>query len=329
MKKTSTVAVFVLVVVVLVGLGVLFYEAIPKIAAERASFGVAVLIISVEAALFVLGVFVGYLYGRSVQSRSAVMEMRNRFAGALDFERKERLRLERNLFEANQVMISLRDQLSDQQAQLKKASSNKIKMDQATKIEMYQAKKMKDEITNLTAIHGKLRTDLARRKDRVADLQAELSVAQTEIEEARTETAQLENSLAPFSPVSQLSVDGVSLRDILERIVVLDGVRMALVADDYGLVVDAVGTEIQPETLAAISNLMERFGPQLRDILPIGKVAAVSLGDEQGLVLDIRYFDLLGIRCALVIARDEKHPYPGLAKEAVVSIAEKMAADNE
>ena len=89
-------------------------------------------------------------------------------------------------------------------------------------------------------------------------------------------------------------------------------------------VIEAVGEGLPSDTVAAISNLVERLGPQVREILPMGQVSAVSLGDDEGLVLDTRYFDLFGVRCALAIARYEDFPYPGLAKKAIESVVSSM-----
>jgi predicted regulator of Ras-like GTPase activity (Roadblock/LC7/MglB family) len=183
---------------------------------------------------------------------------------------------------------------------------------------------MKSEIADLTARHNRLHTDLSERKERIADLMAELSVAQSEAEMARSEAETLRASAGTSLLSTRFSFNGSSIKETLNDIVALEGVRMALVADDYGLVVEAVGEGLPSDTVATISNLVERLGPQVREILPMGEVSTVSLGDDQGLVLDTRYFDLFGVRCALAIARHEDFPYPGLAKKAIESIVNSM-----
>ena len=79
-----------------------------------------------------------------------------------------------------------------------------------------------------------------------------------------------------------------------------------------------------PDTLAAISSLMAHIGPRVKDILPIGEVTTVVLGDDQGLVIENLYFDLAGTRCSLTIAREKGHAYPRLAETAAASIREHL-----
>jgi predicted regulator of Ras-like GTPase activity (Roadblock/LC7/MglB family) len=184
--------------------------------------------------------------------------------------------------------------------------------------------KMKSEIAELAERHSRLSSDLSKRKERIADLMAELSVAQSEAEQAKSEAETLRASVGTSQFSTRFSFDGASIKEILDDIVALEGIKMALIADDYGLVVEAVGEGLPSDTVAAISNLVERLGPQVREILPMGEVSTVSLGDDQGLVLDTRYFDLFGVRCALAIARYEDFPYPGLAKKAIESVVSSM-----
>ena len=315
MKKSSAIAFVVLGIATFIGLGVLIPGALRGIVETGSTILVTVLVIAVEAALFVLGVFVGYLYGRSVRSKKIIADMKDRFRGALNYERKERLRLERSLQEAKQAMINLEDRLSPRAAVTQKP---------IVRISKEETGKMKSEIAELTERHSRLSDDLSMRKERIADLMAELSVAQSEAELAKTEAETLKATVGTSQLSTRISFDGASIKEILNDIVALEGVKMALVADDYGLVVEAVGEGLPSDTVAAISNLVERLGPQVREILPMGEVSSVSLGDDQGLVLDTRYFDLFGVRCALVIARLEDFPYPGLAKKAIVSVVNSM-----
>ncbi|MCP4198177.1 MAG: hypothetical protein GY762_13590 [Proteobacteria bacterium] len=315
MKKSSAMAFLVLGIAAFVGIIVLFYGALPGIVESGSIILVTVLVIAVEAALFMLGVFVGRLYGRSSRSRKIIADMRDRFRGALNFERKERLRLERNLQEAKQTMISLEDRVGSHQNVTQKP---------IVRISKEETGQMKSEIVELTKRHDRMSSDLINRKERIADLMAELSVAQSEAEKAKSEAETLRASGGTSQLSTRFSFDGESIKEILDDIVALEGVKMALVADDYGLVVEAVGEGLPSDTVAAISNLVERLGPQVREILPMGEVTSVSLGDDQGLVLDTRYFDLFGVRCALAIARYEDFPYPGLAKKAIESVVSSM-----
>jgi predicted regulator of Ras-like GTPase activity (Roadblock/LC7/MglB family) len=258
--------------------------------------------VAVAAALFVFGVFFGYLYSEAAHGYRIKRETLERFREALSFERQERLRLERELYEAKKLTVSLEDRLSRKMA----ASGAGEQMDES----LLQA-----EIKDLVESQAKLKTDLAKRKERIADLLAELSVAQTEAERLKDSTEE---------PRLSTLLGGSSLRDVLDGIVALEGVRMALVADDFGLVVDSVGDGLPPDILAAISTLVAHIGPRVSDILPMGEVATISLGDDKGLVLDTRYFELFGARCALAIARDEAHSYPGLAEQAAQAIVARF-----
>jgi hypothetical protein len=316
MKKSTIMSFIVLSVTTFVGLGLLFYQTLPVMISWESTLLITVLVVSVEAALFVLGIFVGYLYGRSVQSREDSADLGKRFRGALEFERRERVRLERNLYQAKEAMFKLKDRVA---AQMARAAEG------VAVVKGEEVDQMKNDLAEMSAIHGKLHSDLVRRKERVADLMADVSVAQAEALEAKDEANRLKASLSSGSTSVDLSkVDGASIKEVLEGIVVLQGVQMALVADDYGLVVEAVGDGMPKETVAAISGLIEHLGPQVKDILPMGDVASISLGDDQGLVLDTRYFDLFGVRCALALVRDEAYPYPGLAKKAIQSVVESM-----
>ncbi len=309
MKKITLLALFLLGIATYVGLSMLLQKAFPEHLEEGPIIIVAVLAVAVSAALFVLGVFLGFLYGGSSRARRIDIDTQNRFMGALEFERRERVRLERSLYDAKQVMINLEDRLSHQNAQLQGKEPSE------------DSTQMKAEVEELTIRHNRVHQDLVRRKERVADLMAELSLAQTEAQEARSEADQLKASIGAPHPATQpLLLEGSSLKGVLEGITALDGVSMALIADDYGLVVEAVGEGMPPETLAAMSSLVANLRPQVRDILPIGDVAMVSFGDDKGLVLDTSYFELFGVRCALAIARDQAHPYPGLAQQAIEEI---------
>ncbi len=310
MKKITLLALFLLGIATYVGLSMLLQKAFPEHLEQGPIIIVAVLVVAVSAALFVFGVFLGFLYGGSSRHRKMDIDTHNRFRGALEFERRERVRLERTLYEAKQVMINLEDRLTHQKTEMQ---------DKAASLD---TDKMKTEIEELTTRHDRVHQDLVRRKERVADLMAELSVAQTEAQEARDEAEQLKATIGTPHPAGKVipPIESSSLKGVLEGLVALDGVSLALVADDYGLVVEAVGDGMPPETLAAMSSLVANLRPQVRDILPIGEVATISLGDDHGLVLDTRYFDLFGVRCALAVARDEDHPYPGLAQHAIDEI---------
>ncbi len=331
MKGSSIIALLFLGAATFVGVGVLARKAVPGLLDSGPIPIALLLIMAVVAALFVFGVFLGFLYGKSTSEQKTDPSTLRRFREALGFERQERVRLETELYEAKQRTVGLEDRLHREVAKAKveaeKFAATALQNDRPPyPKEPEELDKLQTEISELHEGQERLRNDLYKRKERIADLMAELSVAQTEAEEARNQANQLKDSFAPAHPAAaDLSVaEGESIKDVLEGIIVLEGVQMALVADDYGLVVETAGTGMSPETLAAISSLIAEIGPRLRDVLPIGEVASVSLGDEDGLVLDTRYFELLGTRCALAIARNELHPYPGLADQAIKSITSRI-----
>jgi predicted regulator of Ras-like GTPase activity (Roadblock/LC7/MglB family) len=127
------------------------------------------------------------------------------------------------------------------------------------------------------------------------------------------------------APAARLELEGQPLRAVLEGIVALEGVRATLVADDQGLVVDAVGEGLQPDTLAVVTGLVTELSPRVSDLLPIGEVAAVALGDVDGIVLEVRYFPLFGAQCSLAIIRDDNHPHPEVTRMAIEAIAKRLA----
>ena len=51
----------------------------------------------------------------------------------------------------------------------------------------------------------------------------------------------------------------------------------------------------------------------------------MALGDTAGRVMEVRYFMLLGSRCALVVIRDEGVSTVELVRSAAEAIAERLA----
>jgi len=181
-----------------------------------------------------------------------------------------------------------------------------------------------DEIERLAAECDRLRHELKSRRERMVDLQADLSVAESEAEQAKAEAEQLrELRRETAKPMERL--EGQSLHEVLETMVGLEGVTVALVADGEGLVVDSAGEVLQPDALAAVSGLVAELSPRVSDLLPIGEISQVALGDVQGKVMEVRYFPLFGESCALAIIRDETHPHPEMAKDAIEIIVSKLA----
>ncbi|MCP4604726.1 MAG: hypothetical protein GY847_30095 [Proteobacteria bacterium] len=317
MKRSYVIALIALGCATVVGLGVIFRIAFPELLSGEPAILAPVLVVAVAAALFVFGVFMGFLHGRSSSNRGIPKGTMDRFREALNFERQERTRLERELYEAKQLTVSLEDRLQQESSNIR----NNKEPDAENKKELDQ---LQIEISELTARQEHLHDDLFKRKERIADLFAELSLAQVEAEEARTEVERLKASCEPAHPAMKPLPGGTSIKDVLEGIVVLDGVKTALVADDCGLVVETAGDAPTSETLAAISSMIAELGPRVRDIFPMGELSTVCLEDDQGLIVDTCYFDLLGTRCALAIARDAEHPYSGIARETIHSITSQF-----
>ncbi|MCP4675800.1 MAG: hypothetical protein GY854_09905 [Deltaproteobacteria bacterium] len=318
MKGSSAIALILLGGATFVGVGVLFRKAGPSLFQEGPLLFFTMLAMAVVAALFVFGVFLGFLYGKAAPSRKLDGSTLKRFRDALGFERRERTRLERALFEAKQMTVSLEDRLQKEAARAREQEASKEAVPSEEMV------KLQEEISTLSSHQERLRSDLFKRKERVADLLAELSVSQTEAEAARKEADKLKESFEPPHPATVLLPGGESIREVLEGMVALDGVQMALVADDYGLVVETAGDGLPSETLAAISALTAEIGPRLRDILPMSEITTVALGDDKGLVLETYYFELLETHCALAVARDEARPRPGLAEQAIQSITARL-----
>jgi predicted regulator of Ras-like GTPase activity (Roadblock/LC7/MglB family) len=309
MSKLSIPALVLLGGATFVGLSFLLSRTFPALPPDSGSAVAPVLVVAVAAALFVFGVFLGYLYSESAQGYRIKKDTLERFREALMFERQERLRLERELLEAKKMIVNLKDRYV-RRSKPPAAGAKDPKNDQAAEAEL------KAKLQDLLQTREKLESDLQKRKERIADLLAELSVAQAETEQLKASS--------PATTASTL-LGGSSLKDVLDELVELEGIQLALVADDYGLVVDSSGDGLPSEQVAAISTLVANVGPRVSEILPMGEVATISLGDDKGLVLDTRYFDLFGARCALAIARDEAHPYPGLAEQAAKAIVARFS----
>ncbi|MDJ0765905.1 MAG: hypothetical protein QNJ97_23175 [Myxococcota bacterium] len=320
MKRTTIFALMILGGAILIGLSILFGNALPDgIQAGHVPGIIApLLVISVAAALFVFGIFLGYLYGESVRGAQPKKTSVDRFQDALKFERKERLRLERELLESKQVIVHLKDRLAARGSvapQMEPHAANGA----TTQLASEQGREAED----LTERCLRLQNELNQRKHRVADLLTEISITQAEADAAKKEVDRL-TAASQARALPSIPPDA-SPQEVLQNIAGLDGIKVALVADDHGLMVASAGKGIASDTLAAISTLVADFGPRTRDILPMEEIATISLKDIKGLTLDTHYFDLMGARYALAIAReDTAHPYPGLAKSAVEVLQERF-----
>jgi predicted regulator of Ras-like GTPase activity (Roadblock/LC7/MglB family) len=310
LKRGHVVVSLVLAASATVGLGVLLLHVeglAPLTHGSMVAIGLAVAVI-----LAVGGFLVGALYRQRDGGDGAETSAVQRLSEALSQERRLRTEVSRERYRLRQTVLALEGQIRALNAQPlppAELAETPISDEDLT----HNA-----EIEELAAKCEKLRHELRQRKERMADLEAELSVAQAEAADLRTRGAG--GTEAP----SQSAFQGESLTAVLDGIVAADGVHVALVADDQGLVVDTAGEALEPDTLAAVSGLVAELSPRVTDLLPLGEIATVALGDTSGKVMEVRYFMLLGSRCALVVIRDERASTGELVRRAVEAIAERL-----
>ena len=316
-KKSYATALFVFGITSVFGLGFLMYRVLDRITVQNPSvlFLLMFLFIGVSAALFLLGIFLGYFYRQPANPSENHKKAKAHYRKALEFERSEKQRLEQNLHSAKETIVGLKDKL----ARLDKEYREKSEPPQP------KDDKHEKEMEELKARHSQLQNDLNRRKERIADLQAEIAMAQSETANARSELQQLKQTLEPRrETLGIVEEENATLKDVLAGLTKLDGIRMALIADDYGLVVETSEGEYPSEKLAAVSSLLSHVGTNIDDIFQLGVLQTVTLGDDQGLVLENFFFELFGLRCSLTIARDKDHEYPGLAEKTIEVIIERL-----
>lgn len=326
---------------------------------------IAVLFIAVAAVLLILGFFIGVIHfrssGRAREDRATIGRLRD----ALEAERSKRKDVAEERHSLSQKVVALEDDLKQLRLENERAAETDDRApydDSEIEALRSEVARLKDETERLreerakaqvearaavdearetlAGIEGqpsargeldrlakecdRLRTELKSRRERMVDLQADLSVAETEAAQARAEAEELrELRSEPAKPMARL--EGQSLHEVLETMVGLEGVSVALVADGEGLVVDSAGEVLQPDALAAVSGLVAELSPRVSDLLPIGEISQVALGDVRGKVMEVRYFPLFGESCALAIIRDETHPHPEIAKDAIEVIVSKLA----
>ena len=349
-KGAHAAALLVLGISAIVGLFFLMMYMLEQVQPGDSGFvlKVVALVVGVSSALFILGLFLGYFYRNPKSKWLKRKKTRQHYQNALEFERGERIRLEKDLLEAKQTIAGLKDsvsELKDREEALAAQVSEAAEAAEAAKKSNAPSEEAAPtaipasepasepafspndehlkELETLRKQHDQLQLDLSLRKARIADLLTEIALAQTEAEQARAEVLELKNSAAPRNTLAFVTEDA-SLKELLGSVVELEGVRMAVVSDDYGLVVETAGIDFPADKLAAVSSLLSQIGGNVEDIFAMGKVRTVSLGDESGFVLDNIYFDLFTLRCALTIARDAEHPYPGLAEETVEAIISRL-----
>jgi predicted regulator of Ras-like GTPase activity (Roadblock/LC7/MglB family) len=311
LKRAHAVVSLVLAASATVGLGVLLLHI--EGLAILAHGSVVAIGLAVGVILAVGGFFVGVLYKQRAAENSSDRSSVQKLSEALSTERRLRTETSRDRYRLRQSLLALEGQLRSLKAQpLPPAEFAETSISE-------EELRHSAELEGLAATCERLRHELKQRKERMADLEAELSVAQAEADDLRT------RRLGEGQAASPSVFQGESLTAVLDGIVAQDGVHVALVADDQGLVVDAAGEALEPDTLAAVSCVVAELSPRVLDLLPLGEIATVALGDTTGRVMEVRYFMLLGSRCALVVIHDERTSTLELVRHAVEVIAERLA----
>lgn len=347
-KGAYAAALLLLGISAIVGLSFLTVHMLDQVQSGDSTFilKIIALVVGVSSALFVFGLLLGYFYRNPKTRWLQRKKTRIHFQKALEFERGERIRLEKDLYEAKQTIAGLRDKIVEIKVQKEDAPAsppepdtsepsepktpteqeapNEEQSGEEQSGEEQSSEEHLKELEDLRKQHDQLQVDLSLRKARIADLLTEIALAQTDAEQARAEVRELKDSIEPQRRTLKLIKEDASLKELLSSVTGLEGIHMALVADDYGLVVENAGEEFPADKLAAVSSLLAQIGPNVEDIFSMGKVKTVTLGDESGFVLENIYFDLFTLRCALTIARDAAHSYPGLAEQTAEAIIARL-----
>jgi predicted regulator of Ras-like GTPase activity (Roadblock/LC7/MglB family) len=331
-KRTHAAILVLIFAASLVGLDVLLSRilAAPPGWDPTSDLTVIVLGVATSLALALFGLFLG-----AALSKPGGADRRHvdRLASALEYERAQHLALSKERYETRKQIVALEERIAELSRKPGIAAAPAAEPaataipEAATGADRPGAAAeqaaLRGEILALQERYERLRRELAGRREHMVDLMTELSLARTEAEEARAEAEVLRSRLPDaVAPLERL--EGKSIREVLESIVALEGVSVALVADDAGLVVDSAGELLQPDTLAALSGIAAEITPRIGDLLPIGEITTVALGDATGKVLEVRYFPLFGAACALAIVREEVQVDPRIARAAIEAIVSRL-----
>ncbi len=278
-----------------------------------------VLCAAVVPVLLLLGFFLGVLYVRGDRSVRSLQSTLTKLKDVLGIERTQRIELSKERYELRKNIVTLEGKIKDLCPDGSLPPARNVETQTRDDDPVKSA-----GLEELAATCERMRFELTSRKERMVDLQAELSIAQTEVVEARQEAEAMRSVSSIPPPKAEPDFHGESLTEVLDGIVSLDGVSVAMVADDQGLVVDTAGELLEPDTLAAVSGLVSDLSPRVTELLPIDEIHTVALGDIHGRVMEVRYFELFGARCALVIIRDEAASHPGIARTAVEAISARL-----
>lgn len=319
MKAPQVISLVLLAAVCLVGVGVLivYIEGLAYLSETM----LLVLSAAVVPVLLLLGFFLGVLYVRGDRSVRSLQSTLTKLKDVLGIERVQRIELSKERYELRKNIVALEGKIKDLISDGSLPPARNVETQTSDDDPAKNA-----QLEELAATCDRMRFELTSRKERMVDLQAELSIAQTEVMEARQEAEAMRSVSSIPPPKAAPDFHGESLTEVLDGIVSLDGVSVAMVADDQGLVVDTAGELLEPDTLAAVSGLVSDLSPRVTELLPIDEICTVALGDIQGRVMEVRYFELFGARCALVIIRDEAAYNPEIARTAVEIISARLNA---
>ncbi len=317
MKASQVISLVLLGAACLLGAGVLiaYIEGLAYLSKTM----LFVLCAAVVAVLLLFGFFLGVLYVRGNRSVRSLQSTLKKLKEALGIERAQRNELAKERYELSKNIVTLEGKIKDLCFEESLPPARNVET-QASDDDPFK----RVELEELAATCELMRFELTSRKERMVDLQAELSIAQTEVVEARQEAKAMRSAPSVPPPKAEPDFHGESLTGVLDGIVSLDGVSVAMVADDQGLVVDTAGEILEPDTLAAVSGLVSDLSPRVTELLPISEIHTVALGDVQGRVMEVRYFELFKARCALVIIRDEAAYNPEIARTAVEAISARL-----
>jgi predicted regulator of Ras-like GTPase activity (Roadblock/LC7/MglB family) len=317
MKAPQVISLALLIAVCPVGVGVLAAHIDGLIYLNETML--LILCAAVVAILLLLGFFLGVFYVSRDRSIRSLKSTSIKLKEVLGIERAQRIELAKERYELRKNIVALEGKIKDLCPDGSLPPARNVETQTGDDGPVKSA-----GLEELAATCERMRFELTSRKERMVDLQAELSIAQAEVMEARQEAEVMRSVSSIPPPKAEPDFYGESLTEVLDGIVSLDGISMAMVADDQGLVVDTAGELLEPDTLAAVSGLVSDLSPRVTELLPIDEIHTVALGDMHGRVMEVRYFELFDARCALLIIRDEAASHPGIARTAVEAISARL-----
>jgi len=315
-KMIRTISLLVLVAASFLGLGLLFLNAQGSVLLSNVSFSVVA--VAVISLLVLLGFFLGSLLIRKEPSIQEHKRTIKHLRTALEIERRQHIG-------ASKECYTLRENIIELESRIKKGSNDEDSSRQNSSPESTANEQTQKKIKELVTLCERLKSELTSRKERMVDLQTELYIAQTQTPETQVISELIQTKPAPpiTSSITK-NISGNTLNEVLVNLVSMPGIIVALVADDQGLIVDKAGKSLDIDALAAVSGLVAELSPKISDLLPIGKITTVALGDIDNKFMEVRYFQLLESRCALTIIREDATPHSKITQTAIEVIQAKL-----